>query len=63
MKVNGTWKWINGKDLTYTNGAHGEPNGGDGYCIQVWNAFADGEFYWNDEVCHMGLFVVCEYDL
>lgn len=43
--VEGTWAWISGQAVTYTNWASGEPNnaGGEDYAVMNWSGIN-----WND---------------
>ena len=63
----GTWNWVNGDAVTYTNWASGEPNGENSredYAMFYWK-FTDGK--WNDgdfggRTNNGGTAFICEWD-
>jgi hypothetical protein len=64
LTVEGTWVWINGDPVTYTNWHPGEPNNvyssfwrQDEDCMQ-YNRYGDGT--WNDEWCSQSFRFICE---
>ena len=56
--VEGTWAWIAGDAVTYTNWHAGEPNGGTSESCTQLGRF--GDYTWNDEPCSSAFYFVCE---
>jgi hypothetical protein len=63
--LNGNWKWVNGNEVSYTKWDEHQPDnlGGNQNCIQVWNAYPEGNWKWDDMNCNHINFVVCEFSL
>jgi hypothetical protein len=61
LAVEGTFVWVNGDPVTYTNWDGGEPNNSNGVedCAQMWRT----KGYWNDGNCSFAYYFVCERPL
>ena len=62
----GTWQYVTGGNLVYTNWANGQPNdyGGSQDCGSIWpNKYASGVWplgTWGDVECDIVLHSICE---
>jgi hypothetical protein len=56
----GVWKWLNGKDMSFTHWYSGEPNNGNGYEHYAHIRGEDG--LWNDAVDSSSMIFICEWE-
>ncbi len=60
-KENGTWRWVTGETLAYSNWEGGEPNNAEGQ-EEVGQLWSGHSFRWNDAAKRLGLKYILEIE-